>query len=91
MSVAMLTLILNAVGLYLTLGLIFALVFVFRGIGKVDPVAAQGSWGFRVLVIPGLALFWPLFAKRWIQAKGKPPLESNAHRSAAKQRQEGHQ
>lgn len=42
------------------------------------------SVSFRVLLIPGLAIFWPLFALRWVRGKHLPE-EQNAHRRLAKQ------
>ena len=38
---------------YLACGLVFAMPFVFHGVKKIDPHAAHGSWGFRLLIIPG--------------------------------------
>jgi hypothetical protein len=51
------------------LGALFAAAFHLRGIARVDPAAAGGSTGFRVLVTPGLIAFWPLLARRWWQAR----------------------
>lgn len=41
------------------------------------------SVSFRVLLIPGLAIFWPLFALRWVRGRHRPE-EQNAHRQLAK-------
>ena len=41
------------------------------------------SVSFRILLIPGLAIFWPLFAVRWVRGKHLPE-EQNAHRRLAK-------
>ena len=46
--------------LYLVLGLVFAIPFVLVGAGRIDPLARQGTWGFRVLILPGAAALWPL-------------------------------
>ena len=69
---------------YLLCGLVFAIPFVWLGVGRIDPHAAQGSWGFRVLIIPGTMFFWPLLAARWIKGVKEPPEERNAHRRAAR-------
>ncbi len=66
--------------IYLLCGLIFALPFAFLGVRKIDPHAAHGTWGFRVLIIPGAILLWPLLARRWSTGVPKPPEERNAHR-----------
>jgi len=70
-------------GLYLTLGLLVAVPFVLRGVQRVDPVAREGTWGFRVLIVPGVALLWPLLARRWAVGSVRPPTEQNAHRRQA--------
>lgn len=72
-----------AVGMYLALGFLFALVFVTRGVGAIDPVAREGTWGFRVLIIPGVMALWPLLIRRWLSGRKEPPTECNAHRRAA--------
>src|ERR1051326_8520758 len=72
-------------GFYLICGLAFAVPFAFRGVGKIDPHAAHGSWGFRLLIIPGTILLWPLLASRWLSGSHEPPEELNPHRCAVRQ------
>jgi hypothetical protein len=72
-------------GIYLLCGLAFAIPFVLVGVARIDPHAAHGSWGFRVLIIPGTTFLWPLIARRWMSGAGKPPEERNTHRSAARE------
>ncbi len=68
--------------LYLAVGLVFALAFVTRGVGRIDPVAAGGTWGFRIAILPGCVALWPLLARRW--RRGTPaPEERTPHRVAA--------
>jgi hypothetical protein len=71
-------------GLYLACGLAFAVPFVLVGVGRIDPHAAHGSWGFRVLIVPGTMFLWPLLARRWLKGVHEPPPENNAHRCASK-------
>jgi len=73
------------VELYLGLGLLFALFFVTKGAGKIDPTAKAGTLGFRLLIIPGTMAFWPLLAKRWWQGMAEPPEEKNPHRILARE------
>ena len=54
--------------LYLACGLLFAVAFVTVGVGRVDAAARGTSLGFRLLILPGVATFWPLLAVRWIRA-----------------------
>lgn len=79
--------ILIAVGIYLALGLLFAIPFVLAGVKQIDPHAAHGSWGFRLLIIPGTMALWPLLVKRWRSGAHEPPEECNAHRRTARARQ----
>ena len=74
----------NAVVVYAAIGLVFAILFVWRGAGKIDPAAAEGTLGFRLLIIPGTAALWPILARRWVRGEG-PPEECNAHRDAARE------
>ena len=71
-------------GVYLACGLVFAIPFALFGVTKVDPHAVHGSWGFRLLVIPGTMAFWPLLLRRWARGAKEPPEECNAHRRAAR-------
>lgn len=71
------------IGIYLACGLVFAIPFALVGVKKIDPHAAHGSWGFRLLIIPGTMAFWPLLLKRWAGGAHEPPEEYSAHRKAA--------
>lgn len=53
---------------YFALGLLFAIPFVLRGAGVVEPVAKEGTWGFRILILPGSATLWPYLLYRWVRA-----------------------
>jgi len=64
-------------------GLVFAVPFVLRGAARIDPDAARGTWGFRVLILPGCVALWPLLLVRWARASGSPPAERSPHRDAA--------
>jgi hypothetical protein len=71
-------------GAYAALGLVFAVAFVIRGAGRVDPAAREGTWGFRLLILPGSVALWPLLARRWLGGVAAPPAEKNPHRTAAR-------
>lgn len=78
-----------AVEIYLVAGLLFAIPFVARGVDRIDPVVRESSWGFRLIILPGVVALWPVLARRWIT--GMPPREErNPHRDAARRsRDEG--
>jgi hypothetical protein len=67
-------------GLYAGLGAAFALVFVTVGVKAVDSTAKGGSWVFRLIILPGVMVFWPLMLYRWIRRTQQPPTERTAHR-----------
>jgi len=46
--------------LYLVPGVLFAIVFVTKLAGKLDPGARDGTWGFRLAILPGSIVLWPL-------------------------------
>ena len=69
-----------AVQIYLGAGLLFALPFVARGVNAIDPLARTAPWSFRLLIVPGVTLWWPLLAYRWVAGFVEPPVETNAHR-----------
>jgi membrane protein implicated in regulation of membrane protease activity len=71
---------------YLACGVVFAIPFLARGAAAIDPGAREGSWGFRLIVLPGVVALWPVLLRRWLARRGEPPIESNAHRRAAQGR-----
>ncbi len=73
-------------GAYLACGLVFAIPFALIGVKQIDPHAARGSWGFRLLIIPGTMAFWPLLFRRWATGVKGPPEECNAHRACGRRR-----
>jgi hypothetical protein len=72
----------RALGAYAVLGAAFAVPFLARGIERLDSGAHGSSWGFRLIVFPGVVALWPLLLRRWI-AGAALPIEANAHRRAA--------
>jgi hypothetical protein len=50
---------------YLILGLLFAIPFVIKGVTKIDEGAKGTGWGFRIIIIPGVVICWPLLLKKW--------------------------
>jgi hypothetical protein len=71
---------------YLAFGLLFAVLFVWFGVKSIDPHARRGTWGFRLLIIPGAAALWPWLLSRWWEGIQESPEECSPHRRAAKSR-----
>jgi hypothetical protein len=62
---------------YLFCGLVFAIPFVLKGVTAIDEGAHGSSIGFRIIIIPGVIIFWPFLLKKWINTK------STSHDEAA--------
>jgi hypothetical protein len=77
---ALATLIVWPIAIYLIIGLLFGLPFVMWGVSRIDPSASGAGVGFRLIVLPGVMAFWPLLAWRWLRGVKEPPIERNAHR-----------
>ena len=56
-------------GVYALLGFLVAIPFVLRGAAAVDEAADGASWGFRVLIFPGVAALWPIMLRKWLKAR----------------------
>jgi len=69
-----------ALTLYAGLGLLFAIPFVWFGVQRLDSEAQGSGIAFRLLILPGVAAFWPLFLRRWMTGVTEPPIERNPHR-----------
>ena len=54
---------------YFGFGLLFGLVFVFSGVHRVDSLTRHSGAGFRLLILPGSVLFWPLLLKRYLRTE----------------------
>ena len=62
------SILLMILGLYVALGLLIGLAFVLRGVNRVDPVAADSPWVFRVVILPGCVGLWPVVLLKWLRA-----------------------
>lgn len=65
---------------YAGAGLLFALPFVWLGVQHLDSEAQGSGIAFRLLILPGVAAFWPLFLSRWVRGIAQPLTEKNPHR-----------
>ena len=74
----------TALGIYAGLGVVFAVPFVWRLVERLDPAARHGTWGFRLLVLPGAIVFWPYLVARLAGGAVAPPDEWTAHRAASR-------
>jgi hypothetical protein len=70
----------HALYLYAGIGLLFGVIFITAGVSRLDQQAAGCGWGFRILILPGSAAFWPLLLKRWVSGPRNVPEERNPNR-----------
>ena len=56
-------------GLYFLLGFVFAVIFLWKGIQVVDEGTEGTGLGFKLLLLPGMLVFWPVFLIKWIKMK----------------------
>ena len=61
-------LLINALGFYLLIGFLFSLLLLWKGLAKIDPNTIGSGIGFKLLVLPGLCAFWPLFVRKWLKS-----------------------
>ena len=57
---------------YAGMGILFAVAFLVAGIHRIDPQAKGSGWGFRLIILPGVAALWPLLLSRWMRGAGVP-------------------
>lgn len=66
------TLAVQLAGVYVAIGALFAAWFAWRGAGRLDPVARYGSIGFRLLIVPGATVLWPVLLRLLVRGGGAP-------------------
>jgi hypothetical protein len=77
-------LLVNLATIYVAIGMVFAIIFVFAGVGRIDESARSAPLVFRLLIIPGAAALWPILLLRWARG-AQPPMERNPHRDRMKE------
>jgi hypothetical protein len=67
---------------YLGIGVVAAPFLAFRVLGRIDPSAAAATRGFRIFMIPGLIVLWPVPWSRVLRGLSAPPREGTGHKKA---------
>ena len=67
--------IVNVFYLYLLVGVIFAVLFLWRGVALLDDAAKGISWTTRALLFPGSLALWPVLLRKWIRVTRNPVPE----------------
>jgi hypothetical protein len=52
------------VAIYFALGLLFAIPFLTRWIRQLDEGSHGAGWGFKIIILPGTIVFWPVLLKK---------------------------
>ena len=66
-TMALAEFIVMALGLYVAVGIVFAIFFVTLGVARVDPAARGAPWGFRLIILPGTVALWPIMLLKFIR------------------------
>ena len=69
MAATIINIIFICIGIYLFCGLVFSIIFISKGLQVLDEGAHGAGIGFKLIIIPGCMVFWPLLLKKWMQAR----------------------
>ena len=58
MITTIIDIVLGAMALYLAIGLLFSIYFYAGGAAKMDEGAKGTPWHFKLIIFPGVVLFW---------------------------------
>lgn len=64
-----LTLLITLFYLYLGIGLLFGVWFVFKGVDKIDEQMHGTSWRTRLLLLPGTVGLWVVLLNKWLKTR----------------------
>lgn len=59
----------DVLGLYTLIGVLFAIWFVIAGVKKLDESAHGTPWHFRLILVPGSILLWPVLTVKLMTRK----------------------
>lgn len=68
---------------WLLLGLAAAGALLWRGLTRLDPATRGAGVGFKLLLLPGMVLLWPLLLWSWFA--GSRATDRSAHLDASRQ------
>jgi len=53
--------------IYLVVGVLFVIPFLMKGLTKVDAGAHGSTIGFKIIILPGVIVLWPVLLKKWMK------------------------
>jgi len=63
----MVQILLIVAAIYLVLGVLFVIPFLMKGLNKIDEGAHGSTIGFKIIIIPGVIVFWPVLLSKWMK------------------------
>ena len=63
----MVEILLIIVAIYLLIGVLFVVPFLMKGLNKIDEGAHGSTIGFKIIIIPGVIVFWPVLVSKWMK------------------------
>ena len=56
-------------GIYLALGFLFAIPFLWRGAAQIDEGVSGSTRSFKLIILPGTILLWPALLLKWLKSR----------------------
>ena len=53
--------------IYLLGGVLFVIPFLMKGLNEIDEGAHDSTIGFKIIIIPGVIVFWPVLLSKWMK------------------------
>ena len=64
----MIELLLIIAAIYLVIGVLFVIPFLMKGLNKVDEATHGSTIGFKIIIVPGVIVFWPVLLSKWMKS-----------------------
>ena len=58
---------------YLSLGTIFSIPFLVKWIHRLDEATYESGLAFKLTILPGSIIFWPVLLKKYWKSKSERP------------------
>ncbi len=59
---------LGVMATYMVLGLVFSIYFYLKGAAKIDDGTKDTPWHFKVIIFPGVVLFWSILLLKLVRS-----------------------
>lgn len=74
MQETILGIVLAGIAVYLLCGLIFSILFISKGLKQLDEGTHGTGIGFKLIILPGCIILWPLLFTKWKKIKNQYPI-----------------